>query len=79
MADTAGSDADWCWGTQVADALAEMKKLAAQAIAAGADALNPDARTSRTNSSAPRSSRPNFVSSWGIPGVTFLNSPYCET
>jgi transposase len=43
VADTAGPDADWCWATQASDALVEMQKLIAQAIAAGADALDPDA------------------------------------
>jgi hypothetical protein len=43
VADSAGPDVDWCWATQAADALAEMHKLVAQAITAGADALDPDA------------------------------------
>ena len=43
VADTAGPDLDWCWATQAADALVEMQKLVAQAIAAGADAVDPDA------------------------------------
>jgi hypothetical protein len=43
VADSAGPDVDWCWATQAADALAEMHKLVAQAIIAGADALDPDA------------------------------------
>lgn len=43
VADTAGPDADWCWATQAGDALVAMQKLVAEAIAAGADALAPDA------------------------------------
>jgi transposase len=43
VADTAGPDLDWCWGTQAADALVEMQKLVAEALAAGADAVDPDA------------------------------------
>jgi transposase len=42
VADTAGSDVDWCWATQAADALVEMQKLVAQALAAGVVALGPD-------------------------------------
>jgi transposase len=42
IADTA-ADAQWCWATQVADALVAMQKLAADAIAAGADIIDPDA------------------------------------
>ncbi|RJQ89679.1 IS66 family transposase [Amycolatopsis panacis] len=36
-------DADWCWATQAADALVAMQKLVGQAIATGADAIDPDA------------------------------------
>ena len=36
-------DADWCWATQAADALVAMQKLVAEATAAGADAVDPDA------------------------------------
>ena len=36
-------DADWCWATQAADALVAMQKLVAEAIAAGADTVDPDA------------------------------------
>jgi transposase len=43
VADSAGSDADWCWATQAGDALVAMQKLVAEAIAAGADAVDPDA------------------------------------
>jgi transposase len=42
VADTA-AEAQWCWATQVADALVAMQKLAADAIAAGADTIDPDA------------------------------------
>jgi hypothetical protein len=42
VADTA-TDAQWCWATQVADALVAMQKLAADAIAAAADTIDPDA------------------------------------
>ena len=43
VADAAPPDADWCWGTQAADALVAMQKLVTEAIAADADALDPDA------------------------------------
>lgn len=43
VTDTAPSDADWCWAGQAADALVTMQKLVAQAIATGADAVDPDA------------------------------------
>lgn len=43
VADTASSDADWCWATQAADALVAMQKLVAEAIALGADAVEADA------------------------------------
>jgi transposase len=43
VADTAGSDADWCWATQAADALVAMQKLVTQAITTGAESLDPDA------------------------------------
>ena len=39
----AAPDADWCWATQAGDALVAMQKLVAEAIAAGADAVDPDA------------------------------------
>src|SRR4051794_32499535 len=42
VADLAGPDVDWCWATQVADALVAMQKLAADATAAGT-AVDPDA------------------------------------
>lgn len=43
VADAAPPDSDWCWGTQAADALVAMQTLVADAIAAGADAIDPDA------------------------------------
>ncbi|MEO6762638.1 MAG: IS66 family transposase [Umezawaea sp.] len=43
VTDATPSDADWCWATQTADALVAMQKLVADAIAAGADTLDPDA------------------------------------
>jgi transposase len=43
VADAAPSDADWCWARQAADALVAMQKLVAEAIAADAEAVNPDA------------------------------------
>jgi transposase len=43
VADTAPPDADWCWATQAADALVAMQKLASDAIAASADAIDPEA------------------------------------
>jgi transposase len=42
VADTAGPDVDWCWATQAADALVAMQKLVTEAIAAGADTLDPE-------------------------------------
>jgi Transposase IS66 family len=43
VADAAAPDADWCWAAQAADALVAMQKLVAEAIAAGADAVDPQA------------------------------------
>ncbi len=43
VAEHRARDADWCWATQAADALVAMQKLVAEAIAAGADAIDPDA------------------------------------
>ncbi|MGH3527745.1 MAG: IS66 family transposase [Pseudonocardiaceae bacterium] len=43
VADTAPPDGDWCWATQAADALVAMQHLVTEGIAAGADALDPDA------------------------------------
>ena len=42
VTDTAPADADWCWATQAADALVAVQKLVAEAIAAGADAIDPE-------------------------------------
>ncbi|HEX4394060.1 MAG TPA: IS66 family transposase [Mycobacterium sp.] len=41
VADAAPADANWCWATQAADALVVMQRLVTEAIAAGADALDP--------------------------------------
>jgi transposase len=43
VADTAPPDAQWCWATQVSDALVAMQHLAADAITTGADRIDPDA------------------------------------
>ncbi|HEY3260904.1 MAG TPA: IS66 family transposase [Pseudonocardiaceae bacterium] len=43
VADTAPCDVDWCWADQAADALVAMQKLVAEAIAAGADAVDAQA------------------------------------
>ena len=43
VADTAPPDAQWCWATQVSDALVATQHLAADAIATGADRIDPDA------------------------------------
>jgi transposase len=43
VADTAPPDADWCWATQVADALVAMQRLVTDAVTAGAAAVDPDA------------------------------------
>jgi transposase len=43
VADAAGPDADWCWAAQAGDALVAMQKLVADATAAGADTVDPDA------------------------------------
>jgi transposase len=42
VADAAGADVDWCWGAQAADALVAMQKLVTEALATGADAVDPD-------------------------------------
>ena len=41
VADTSPADVDWCWATQVGDALVAMQKLVAEAVAAGA-VVDPD-------------------------------------
>lgn len=43
VADTAPSDAEWCWAGQAADALVAMQKLVTEAIATGAPDLDQDA------------------------------------
>jgi transposase len=43
VTDAAGPNADWCWATQASDALVAMQTLVAEAIAAGADALDSQA------------------------------------
>jgi transposase len=43
VADTAPPDAQWCWATQASDTLVAMQQLVVDAIAAGADAVDPDA------------------------------------
>ena len=42
VTDTA-PEADWCWAGQAADALTAMQRLVGEAIAAGAEAIDPDA------------------------------------
>jgi transposase len=42
VTDTLPPDSDWYWTTQTADALVAMQKLVSEAIAAGADAVDPD-------------------------------------
>jgi len=42
VADTAPPDAQWCWATQVSDALVAMQQLAADATATGAVRIDPD-------------------------------------
>jgi transposase len=42
-AEAAPLDVEWCWATQAADALVAMQQLVAEAIAAGADTVDPDA------------------------------------
>jgi hypothetical protein len=41
-AQAAPPDAEWCWGVQASDALVAMQRLADEAGAAGADAIDPD-------------------------------------
>jgi transposase len=45
VADTAPPDAEWCWAIQARDALVAMQQLITDAIAAGADTVDPDALT----------------------------------
>jgi transposase len=42
VADTAPPDAEWCWGTQASEALVAMQHLVDQAIATGAEAVDPE-------------------------------------
>jgi len=42
VTDTVPADADWCWATQAADALVAMQQLVTEAIATGADTIDPD-------------------------------------
>jgi hypothetical protein len=56
VAETAPPDAQWCWATQVVDALVTMQRLVIEAIAVGAEALDADALTSRSSSTARPSS-----------------------
>jgi hypothetical protein len=44
VTEAAPLDADWCWATQAADALVAMQRQVAQAIATGADTVDPDAQ-----------------------------------
>jgi transposase len=43
VAEVAPPDANWCWATQAADALVDMQRLVNEAIAAGTEAIDPDA------------------------------------
>jgi transposase len=43
VADAAPPDAQWCWATQVSDALVAMQQLAADATATGTVRIDPDA------------------------------------
>jgi len=43
VADLAAGEQQWCWATQAADALVAMQRLVGEAIAAGADTVDPDA------------------------------------
>lgn len=44
---TTAGQADWCWATQIAEALVAMQKLVAHAITTGADTVDPDALTTQ--------------------------------
>jgi transposase len=48
VAESGDRDVDWCWATQAADALVAMQKLVGQAVAAGANAVDPDALATLT-------------------------------
>jgi len=43
VADTAPSQGEWCWAVQARDALVAMQTLVTEAIATGADTVDPDA------------------------------------
>lgn len=43
VAEAADPEADWCWATQARDALTAMQRLVDAAVAAGAEALDPQA------------------------------------
>jgi len=43
VADAAPPDGDWCWASQAAEALVALQQLVTEAIAAGAQTLDPDA------------------------------------
>ena len=43
VTEVAAFGAAWCWATQAADALVATQKLVTEAIAAGADVLDPEA------------------------------------
>lgn len=49
VTDAAPPEADWCWATQAADALVAMQHLVADAIATGADTVDPDALATQTH------------------------------
>jgi hypothetical protein len=55
VTDAAGPDVDWCWATQTHDALVTMQKLVADAIATGADTVDPHTQPRRSTSTAARS------------------------
>jgi transposase len=42
VADTVSGEGEWCWAEQASDALVAMQKLVTEALAAGAEALDPD-------------------------------------
>ena len=60
VAETTPVEADWCWATQVADALVAMQHLVSQAIAADADTSTPMRWRPRSTATArpPRSGSP---------------------
>ena len=42
VADASPPDTEWCWATQVSDALVAMQRLAAEATAAGSASIDPE-------------------------------------